>query len=190
MILYYILYFLLIVYISTISLRTYHMLQQNLYNENNRYLKWVWKNKNLIYKNFDLLAIVISIILLCLTDKSYKDISLVLIMCVYVVSFFKFKQSKKLEQNKKPLVVTKRIRRLMVTTTILYLTPIVVSIFVNNLSNQCLLVLSIMTSLNFLVIFIALLINHPIERMIYHYYEHQAKSKLKNMPNLNNWYYW
>ena len=24
--------------------RTLHMLQQNLYNENNRYLKWVFKN--------------------------------------------------------------------------------------------------------------------------------------------------
>lgn len=160
------------------------MLQQNLYNENNRYLKWVWKNKNLIYKNFDILAIVISIILLCLTDKSYSDISVVLIICVYIVSFFKFKQSKKLEQNKKPLVITKRIRRLMMTTTILYLMPIIVSIFVNNLTNQCLLLLTIMTSLNFLVIFVALLINHPIERMIYHYYEHQAKTKLKNMPNL------
>jgi len=184
MILYYIIYFLLIVYICTISLRSYHMLQQNLYNENNRYLKWVWNNKQLIFKNFDILAIVIATLIMFLTDKSYEDISLLLIMGVYVVSFLKFRESKKMEQNKKPLVITKRIKRLMVTTSILYLIPIVISIFANDLSNVCVLTLAIMTSLNFFVVFIALLINHPIERLIYHYYEHQAKSKLKSMPNL------
>jgi len=184
MILYYILYILLVVYICTISLRSYHMLQQNLYNENNRYLKWVWKNKKLIYKNFDLCAIIISIILIFLNDKSYNDISIILMMSVYVVSFFKFKESKKLDQNKKKLVITKRIRRLMITTTVLYLIPIVISIFANELSDFCLLALAIMTSLNFFVVFLSLIINHPIERAIYHYYEHQAKSKLKSMTNL------
>ena len=40
------------------SVRSLHMLQQNLYNENNRYLKWVVKNyKNLI--SFEILAEVI-----------------------------------------------------------------------------------------------------------------------------------
>ena len=184
MILYYILYFLLIIYISTISLRSYHMLQQNLYNENNRYLKWVWNNKKFIYKSFDLFGIIITIILMCLTDKSYKDISLLLIISTYIVAFFKFRESKKLDQNKKPLVVTKRIRRLMVTTCIIYLIPILISIFAHGLREVCLLALTIMTSLNLLVIFLALLINHPLERIIYHYYEHQAKAKLKNMPNL------
>ena len=54
MVLYYILYFLIIMYVIDVSMRSYHMLQQNIYNENNRYLKWVWKNKKLILKNIDL----------------------------------------------------------------------------------------------------------------------------------------
>ena len=37
--------------------RSLHMLQQNLYNENNRYLKWVMKNKNQ-FIDLDLLVII------------------------------------------------------------------------------------------------------------------------------------
>ena len=43
------------------SKKNIHMLQQNLYNENNRYLKWVWKNKNQ-FLDLDLFLNGISII--------------------------------------------------------------------------------------------------------------------------------
>ena len=39
-----ILYFAMLVYVINISSKSLHMLQQNLYNENNRYLKWIFKN--------------------------------------------------------------------------------------------------------------------------------------------------
>ena len=40
---------LLLIYcvIALDSKKSLHMLQQNLYNENNRYLKWIVKNKDL-----------------------------------------------------------------------------------------------------------------------------------------------
>ena len=184
MILYYVLYVLLFIYVVMISMRSYHMLQQNLYNENNRYLKWVWKNKKLIYKNIDLYGIVFSILILFTKNTSLINLFLVILMSVYVVAFFKFQDSKKHDQNKKPLVVTKRVKRLMITTSILYLMPIVISIFINELAPICLLILTIMTSINFYIIFIALIINFPVERGVYHYYEGKAKNKLKSMPNL------
>ena len=41
-----ILIFLIIFYSMTVkSRKSLHMLQQNLYNENNRYLKWLQQNK-------------------------------------------------------------------------------------------------------------------------------------------------
>ena len=43
------------------SRRHLHMLQQNLYNENNRYLKWVWKN-NKEFLSYDLIVIGICIL--------------------------------------------------------------------------------------------------------------------------------
>ena len=35
---------LIVIYNLCISKRSIHMLQQNMYNENNRYFKWVFKN--------------------------------------------------------------------------------------------------------------------------------------------------
>ena len=45
--LYYFVYFLMLAYTIFISRRTLHMLQQNLYNENNRYIKWILKNNEI-----------------------------------------------------------------------------------------------------------------------------------------------
>ena len=39
--------------------RSLHMIQQNLYNENNRYLKWILNNKKQ-FIDFELLIIVIA----------------------------------------------------------------------------------------------------------------------------------
>ena len=184
MVLYYLLYFLIIIYVVSVSLRSYHMLQQNLYNENNRYLKWVWKNKKLIFTNLDLYGILFSFFILLVTNETLINFFLVVLMSVYVVAYFKYLEQRKTDQNKKPLVVTKRVRRLMVTVNILYLIPIVISIFANHLAPICLFILTIMTSFNFYIIFIALIINHPVERIVYHYYEAKAKEKLRSMPNL------
>ena len=59
--LYYFVYFLMLAYTIFISRRTLHMLQQNLYNENNRYIKWILKNNEITIFNVSLIAIVLSI---------------------------------------------------------------------------------------------------------------------------------
>jgi len=184
MILYYILYILMFLYMMTISMKSYHMLQQNLYNENNRYLKWVWRNQKLIYKNIDILGIFVAIAILLVENIHVNNLMLVILMIIYVMAFFKFQDNKKYDQNKKPLVITKRVRRLVVTTYLLHIVPILISIFTNELAPLCLLILSIMMSFNFYVVFVAMIINFPIERGVYHYFEHKAKAKIKSMPNL------
>ena len=35
--------------------KTFHMLQQNWYNEGNRYLKWIFKNKKQVFVSLDIL---------------------------------------------------------------------------------------------------------------------------------------
>ena len=45
--------------------RSLHMLQQNLYNENNRYLKWVFKNKNQFF-DIDIIIILIALTIMML----------------------------------------------------------------------------------------------------------------------------
>ena len=61
--------------------RFLHMLQQNLYNENNRYVKWVMKNKQLF------LDMELVIILLCLLGIfNVLKVELVFNICVLIIS--------------------------------------------------------------------------------------------------------
>ena len=64
------------------SKRFLHMLQQNLYNENNRYLKWLLKNKN-VFVGMDIILIIISIIgILLLFDMELVSILLMIVMAL------------------------------------------------------------------------------------------------------------
>ncbi len=177
-------YLLLLIYVIKISSRSLHMLQQNLYNENNRYLKWVLKNLNQSLVNINIYGIVFSIILL-FSHNAKLDIAILLILgSVYVVSLMGDNKIIKQGQNKKPLVITARVKRLIVTLSIIYLIPIVVFFINPDLRDIVNIILSVLVTLNFFVVFLANIINYPVERMIYHHYERMAKNKLKSMKNL------
>ena len=51
--------------------RYLHMLQQNLYNENNRYLKWIKKNIETTIVNVSVLGIAFSMVLFYLNVESF-----------------------------------------------------------------------------------------------------------------------
>lgn len=82
--LYYFVYFLMLAYTIFISRRTLHMLQQNLYNENNRYIKWILKNNDITIFNVSLIAIVLSIGITIFKNNTIIQFLLFLIMGVYV----------------------------------------------------------------------------------------------------------
>lgn len=170
------------------SKRSLHMLQNNLYNENNRYLKWIKKNFKLFF-DYDLIGIAISLIgLFVLYDLN--KISNILIVCLsllYIFVGYVFNKRIVNDQNKKPLVVTKRVKRLIVTVSILYLIPILLLVLNSDGSSTdwlFIFILSLMIYFNNIVVFIANIINHPVERMVYNYYKSKAQKKLKSMSNL------
>ena len=179
--LYYFTYLLIILYVCFVGKRTLHMLQQNLYNENNRYIKWINKNIKTTIFNYSLILIPLSLIaLLC---NKLEPILLILMMIVCIISYIKEDKIISSNQNKKPLVYTARIKRLIVTLVILYLLPILLSIIIGY-KELFLLILSILTAFSFYTTFIALILNIPIEKMIYRHFETMAKNKLASMKNL------
>jgi len=182
--LYYFVYILLISYTLVVSKRALHMLQQNLYNENNRYLKWVFKNLNTTIINVSILSIFTAIVILLTNSEFIVNLLLFVLMCIYLVSYFKERKISLKNQNKKPLVYTKRVKRLIFTLTILYLLPILFSFIFVEYKNMFLLLLTIFSGLSFYTVFLAMLLNHPIERIIYHHFETMAKNKLNSMKNL------
>ena len=168
--------------------RSLHMLQQNLYNENNRYIKWVLKNCRQ-FLDWDLILILVSV-LGAFIFNDFKIFTLigiaVLIIVGYLVGFCWIKRIKN-DQNKKPLVVTARIKRLICTILILYFIPLcLMSYYITNTKIvwNMLFVINLMIYFNAFVVYLANIINWPIERMVYFYYKSKAQRKLKRMSNL------
>ena len=170
------------------SKRFLHMLQQNLYNENNRYLKWVFKNISQFF-DIDLFIIAASLVGMLVTFdlENFAFINKIILIGLNIFLGFSWKNRIKNDQNKKPLVITKRVKRLIFTITLLYLIPVIWGLFNYN-DTKCIwivfLLLSIMLYLNPFIVFIANIINYPYERCVYYYYKNKAQNKLKNMPNL------
>lgn len=163
--------------------KSLHMLQQNLYNENNRYIKWIKKNLKSVWITLDLIALVMMIVAYLL-NSNISTILIVITWVLYVLESARLFNNRKAEQVKKPLVVTKRVRRLIVTISILFVLPIIIYFIDHDNGYLMLLIESTMTYFSYLVVWIAKIINTPIEKFVYKYYETKAKNKLKNMSHL------
>ena len=163
--------------------KSLHMLQQNLYNENNRYVKWLIKNAKGVFLTLDLLATIVVIIAYILNNNLY-NILLIIALAFYLLETIRIINNRKLETVKKPLVITKRVKRLMFTLIVLFALPIIIYLVDSDNGPLLLLVESIITYFSYIVVLIAKIINTPVEKMVYKYYETKAKNKLKSMTNL------
>ncbi len=170
--------FVYIYYILYKSKKYMHMLQQNWYNDGNRYLKWILNNLSNVFVSIELLIILFLII----PDK----FSIYAFIILYIIGCFILKNNYSKEQSKKPLVITARIKRLFIAMLLLYL--ILFILLINNYSdnsvNLLYFILGIFCYLNPFVIFISNIINKPIEKMVFNYYKRKAKSKLNSMLTL------
>ena len=165
-----------------------HMLQQNLYNENNRYFKWLFKNSK-VFCDLDLALLLVALVGVCVVYdlETFSNLcQLGMIGVAFILGIIWDKRIKN-DQNKKPLVYTARIKRLMFTIFILYLIPVIFMGFNLNNSHFCWVMIftfTLMIYLNYFVVYIAKVINTPVEKMVYYYYKNKAKSKLKSMNKL------
>jgi len=166
---------LMYVYLIIKSKKPLHMLQQNLYNENNRYLKWLKNNLGNTFFHFDILTVIFVLIAYILNNNILLIVSLIFL----IVDIYFIKNKAKTEQVKKPLVITARVKRLIITISILYLLPIVLY-FINKDIYLVLLIISIMIYFNYFLVLFAKFINRPVEKMVYYHFYNQAVGKLKN----------
>lgn len=159
-----------------------HILQQNWYNDGNRYLKWIKTNVKAVFISFDALFLIL---LLCLFIP-YKY-SLILFIALYTIAFVILERKLKNEQVKKPLVVTKRVQRLIVTSVIIYLVPIILICITFNERNIWIYYLSLglIMYLQYLYIYLVNIINKPIEKSVFLHFKRSAVRKLNSMSNMD-----
>ena len=159
-----------------------HMLQQNYYNDDNRYLKWLNNNLKKSFINFDLLFIVF--IPLLFINNSVLSICIFVVL--YILSYILYKKKINNEQSKKPLVVTARVKRLYVTELVLYLIivlPMIINFKETRISIYYL-IIGLMIFIQWYIIVLANIINKPVEKLVFNHFKKLAKTKLKDMKNL------
>ena len=165
-----------LIYLFFKSKHSVHMLQQNWYNDGNRYIKWIWKNKKHVFLSLELLCFVFllgffisDILIMVIFIALYTILSLVLL----------HKQEK--EQNKLPLKFTKRVKRLFVTIYLIYLIPIVFIIINYNVEMLPIYyaIIGLLSYLNYYMIWLANGINIPLEKSINASFKRKAIRKLK-----------
>lgn len=159
-----------------------HILQQNWYNDGNRYLKWIKNNPKKVFINFDILFIVFLLGLII----PYKY-TLILFVLFYMIAFIVLEKKHKKEQVKKPLVFTSRVKRLILTTLVVYGLVITTMCLTFNEKSIWLyyLILGLMMYLEYFIMYIVNIINKPIEKMVFLHFKGQAVKKLKNMSNMS-----
>lgn len=153
-------------------------LQQNFYNENNRYLKWGFQKISRMISLFDFILFGCNVIA-CF----YQIEEILYINIWYLLLIVLEWENRRKEQTKIPLKMTSRLKRLILTISIIYLIPIVVLWVTSNLYFYYIL-LSFFVLIHFFIIYVANLINRPIEAYVFHYYKKKAMKKLKSMNRM------
>lgn len=174
--------FLTIIWFPYLILRckkSLHMLQQNLYDDDFRYVKWLKKNFSKIMLSFDLIQVFLIFFILFVK----KGIIIPIVFSfVYILLFiYVFGKSYK-EIIKKPLVITSRIKRLVTTIVILCILFIFIG-YKNDINYY--ISLSAMSYFIYFISLIAVKINIPIEKIVYLRYKRKAMNKLDSLSNLD-----
>lgn len=165
-----VLYIFSCIYIYYKSRHAYHMLQLESY-KNNRYLKWIKTNKTT--KLRELLLIIPSIFLFF----NLKIGLIVNIIWIIALLIFRSKYT-----EKKPLIITARIKRMIFVEFILL---VIVGFLINLVSIKYLsIILNAIIIFTYIFILAINTINLPIEKAIQKKYYNIAKKKLEGNRNL------
>ncbi|MEG2621174.1 MAG: UDP-N-acetylmuramoyl-tripeptide--D-alanyl-D-alanine ligase [Bacilli bacterium] len=168
--------------------KSLHMAQQNLYNDDNRFLKWTINDIKKIKTPLkcSLVVIITYLILIMFNLSSTYIIGGYFFLITIVILNLKIKESQNCE-TKIPFKVTSRVKRLMFTISILFVLCclLVVLFYKKNFVDLCYLILFLFdASINFIIV-ISIIINKPIEKMVFLSYKRKALKKLATMEYLD-----
>ena len=168
-------------YMYFVSLKSIHMLQLNFYDENHRYLKWLMKNPTKVFLTVDMFFVIFAVFV-----GMPAKICMTLFALFYLVVLYQNYRSTKKEQVKIKLAITSRVKRLLLTITIIYFIPFI-GFYLGYMEEYLGIYYFMMGALvyvNYFVVMVANIINIPIEHQVFLYYKRKAKKKLKGMPSL------
>ncbi|MCI8352287.1 MAG: UDP-N-acetylmuramoyl-tripeptide--D-alanyl-D-alanine ligase [Clostridia bacterium] len=167
------LFLILFIYLNKKIRNSFHILQLEHYQLES-YNKWIKNHINIV---FSLKEILIFIIIISISFINLK-IAIVLGILLILVLYITFPKQK----EKKPLVITNRIKRMYITNTIIFLLiAILTTIFDFKIG---IIATIIYTCLAYIIVELINIINKPIEKSIQNKFYNSAKRKLKENENL------
>jgi UDP-N-acetylmuramoyl-tripeptide--D-alanyl-D-alanine ligase len=171
-----------LIYFGVKAKKDIHMLQLNSY-QNNRYFKWLSNNRKRIFMIRDLIPLIT---LIFLWGNNHWLWFLTWIFCYSLLIVISVKNK---TPEKKKLVITSRIKRLIVTMGILWAALLFVLYSFNIFANIAHFMIAsgglvFLGAFSYIVVLFANIINLPVERLIFQWYVNDAKAKLKLMPQL------
>ena len=174
------------IYVIYRSVEAMHMLQQNLYNENNRYIKWISRNYTKAFCIIDFLPIILFLLVYIIDDKHIMDLVLIGSMFIYLFGIVNEYRKNKENQNKLPLKATGRIKRLFITYSLIYGIVIYFTIIIKDetVLPLILILLSLLLGFVYFIVELANIIDTPLNKLAYYYYLSKAKKKLREYSNL------
>ena len=181
---FYIILFLLILVFEMIkSKRSFSALQNNMYNEGNRYIKWLLNNVKALVFTLDFLAVVTILIAYLFNNKVTFILVLISSMFYLLEGLRILNKERNIKKNR--LVVTKRIKRLMATSTVITFLPII--LYFINRDNMVLVLLieSILTYFNDIIVLLCLFINYPVDYFNNKFNRVKAERKMETLNKLD-----
>lgn len=159
-----------------------HKFQQNSYRKK-RYLTWRFTHKSRIARPHELLFIL-GFVLVILGQRQFSGLSQILIsglgVALMALDVYFFWLIKTAYPVKKKLVYTARVKRMKVTLTLLLAIIAVLGFYLDFMPYASL----IGYYISFVFVFLADIINSPIEASINQYYYKDAIKELSKAPNL------
>ena len=150
-----------------------HILQlENYYND--RYLKWIKDNFKNIFRIKEVILLIITILISFINIKLGLCLNILVLLCFTLI----FKRKK----EKKPFVVTSRIKRKYITLLIIFGCIVYIGNTIN--FSLSLILINIFIILAHLLVYLVNIINKPIEESIKFKFINRAKNKLKENRNL------
>ena len=163
---------LFIIYFYRTNRHGLHILQLEHYYTD-RYVKWMQKNSKNIFNVKKIGMLIISSIVLGL---GFNKIGYALTIITYLVLIFTLKKRK----EKKPFVITARVKRQFIT----YIIIILILIGIVNVFNDIysIVVLNLFAAISYIFVYVVAIINKPIEKLINNRFCKKAKLKLNSIP--------
>lgn len=165
-----ILLIILYIYMHTKIRHGVHMLQLEYY-KNDRYKNWITKNKKIVFSFRDILMFIGTIMILLNTRVGLIISILIGLLLILARNIFK---------EKKPLVITSRVKRIFITETIIFLIVAILT----NINLLFIILIDILVVIAYYLIIIINVINEPIEKIIREKFVKKAERNLKQMSNL------